>query len=190
MKTKYKNHTIEVKRAKGKSYSYYINLYAVMYIQEFCSNVLSTDMLLPAPCLLQLCHNCWQSCLHHPDLQIGEFHVWVFLNYALFPFFYTVQSTHPCFQWEHHHPVQNKKTPTYYSRTKSRVHLVCFKISDSIKLWNSCRLLFRTKLQCTVTLGHNGHHAPLYKFPLYFVQCLYWYMKYLCVKKINKQNVN
>ena len=65
---------------------------------------ISTDILLPAPSLLQLYHNCWQSCQHHPDLQIGEFYAWVFLNYAPFPFFYTVQSTHPCFQWEHHHP--------------------------------------------------------------------------------------
>ena len=148
---------------------------------------ISTDILLPAPSLLQLYHNCWQSCQHHPDLQIGEFYAWVFLNYAPFPFFYTVQSTHPCFQWEHHHPVWNKKNwHITNSRAKRRVHLVCFKISDSIKLCNSCRLLFRTKLQCTVTLGHNGHlQAPLYKFLLYFVQCLYCYMKYL--HKKNKQ---
>ena len=62
----------------------------------------------PVPCLLQLCHNCWQNCQHHPGLQIGAFHVWVFLNYALCPSFCTVQSTHPCFQWEHHHPVQKR----------------------------------------------------------------------------------
>ena len=31
----------------------------------------------------------------------------------------------------------------------------------------------QNKLQCIVTLGHIGHQAPLYKLPLYFVQCLY-----------------
>ena len=40
----------------------------------------------------------------------------------------------------------------------------------------------QNKLQYIVTLGNIGHQAPLYKLPLYFVQGLYWYMKYLHVK--------
>ena len=137
----------------------------------------------PVPCLLQLCHNCWQNCQHHPGLQIGVFHVWVFLNYALCPSFCTVQSTHPCFQWEHHHPVQKrgeKRKIDIKKNSNNNIKLILQNYSALATIQN--------KLQCIVTLGHIGHQAPLYKLPLYFVQCLYWYMKYLHVKTTKCQS--
>ena len=90
----------------------------------------------PVPCLLQLCHNCWQNCQHHPGLQIGVFHVWVFLNYALCPSFCTVQSTHPCFQWEHHHPVQKrgeKRKIDIKKNSNNNMKLILQNYSTSVK---------------------------------------------------------
>lgn len=166
-----KTENLEFKGPKGKSYSSQINIWALHHL-----------IYRPVPCLLQLCHNCWQNCQHHPGLQIGVFHVWVFLNHALCPFFYTIQSTHPCFQWVHHHPIQKrgeKRKIDIKQNSNNNLKWILQNYSTSVKMsafcvpQNEChnnipqvQATLQNKLQCIVTLGHIGHQAPLYKFAL------------------------